>query len=71
MNPNENHIVVVRGKLKKADYVLYLEKNKPIAIVEAKDNNHSIFERIDYYETQTRKHYRNMHRLSGKADARH
>ena len=32
MNPNENQIVVVRGKLKKADYVLYLEKNKSIAV---------------------------------------
>ncbi len=33
---------VVREKPKKADYVLYLEKNKPIAIVEAKDNRHSV-----------------------------
>ena len=33
---------VAREKPKKADYVLYLNKNKPIAIVEAKDNNHSI-----------------------------
>ena len=33
---------VVRGKPKKADYVLYLSSNKPIAIVEAKDNNHSV-----------------------------
>ena len=35
--------IVIREKPKKADYVLYLNKNKPIAIVEAKDNNHSIF----------------------------
>lgn len=34
--------IVIREKPKKADYVLYLNKNKPIAIVEAKDNNHSI-----------------------------
>lgn len=34
--------LVVRSKPKKADYVLYLNKNKPIAIVEAKDNNHSV-----------------------------
>lgn len=34
--------IVTREKSKKADYVLYLTKNKPIAIVEAKDNNHSI-----------------------------
>ena len=34
--------MVVRSKPKKADYVLYINKNKPIAIVEAKDNNHSV-----------------------------
>lgn len=34
--------IVTREKPKKADYVLYLTKNKPIAIVEAKDNNHSV-----------------------------
>lgn len=34
--------IVTREKPKKADYVLYLTRNKPIAIVEAKDNNHSI-----------------------------
>ncbi len=32
----------VREKPKKADYVLYLAPNKPIAIVEAKDNSHSV-----------------------------
>lgn len=31
-----------RGKAKKADYVLYYRNNFPIAIIEAKDNNHSI-----------------------------
>lgn len=34
--------LVVREKPKRADYVLYLSANNPIAIVEAKDNNHSI-----------------------------
>ena len=34
--------LVAREKPKKADYVLYLNKYKPIAIVEAKDNNHSV-----------------------------
>lgn len=34
--------MVVRSKPKKADYVLYINKNKPIAIVEAKDNTHSL-----------------------------
>ncbi len=33
---------VTRDKPKRADYVLYLSDNNPIAIVEAKDNNHSI-----------------------------
>ena len=33
---------VVREQPKRADYVLYLAPNKPIAIVEAKDNKHSI-----------------------------
>lgn len=33
--------ITVREKPKKADYVLYLHKNKPLAIVEAKDNNHT------------------------------
>ena len=32
----------VREKPKKADYILYLAPNKPIAVVEAKDNNHSV-----------------------------
>ena len=34
--------LVVREKPKRADYILYLSPNNPIAIVEAKDNNHSI-----------------------------
>lgn len=34
--------ITVREKPKKADYVLYLHKNKPLAIVEAKDNNHTV-----------------------------
>ena len=33
---------VAREKPKRADYVLYLNSNNPIAIVEAKDNKHSI-----------------------------
>lgn len=33
---------VTRERPKRADYVLYLNLNNPIAIVEAKDNNHSI-----------------------------
>lgn len=34
--------LVAREKPKKADYVLYINANNPIAIVEAKDNHHSI-----------------------------
>jgi type I restriction enzyme R subunit len=33
--------LVARGRPKKADYVLYYKPNIPIAIIEAKDNNHS------------------------------
>ncbi|WP_245250790.1 EcoAI/FtnUII family type I restriction enzme subunit R [Youngiibacter multivorans] len=33
---------VFREKPKKADYILYVNENNPIAIVEAKDNNHSV-----------------------------
>ena len=34
--------LVFREPPKRADYVLYLSANNPIAIVEAKDNNHSV-----------------------------
>lgn len=34
--------LVFRKKLKKADYILYLYANHPIAIIEAKDNTHSV-----------------------------
>lgn len=34
--------VAHREKPKKADYILYINANNPIAIVEAKDNNHSV-----------------------------
>src|SRR6478672_7544131 len=34
--------LVSRGKAKFADYILYYKPNIPIAIVEAKDNNHSV-----------------------------
>jgi type I restriction enzyme R subunit len=40
--------IIVRGKLvtrdkaKRADYILYYKPNIPIAIIEAKDNNHSV-----------------------------
>lgn len=34
--------MVGRGKCKRADYLLYYQSNKPIAVVEAKDNNHRV-----------------------------
>ena len=34
---------VFREKPKRADYILYLSANNPIAVVEAKDNTHSVF----------------------------
>lgn len=34
--------VATRGKRKRADYILFYKTNLPLAIVEAKDNNHSI-----------------------------
>lgn len=34
--------MVARSKPKRADYILYLNDGKPIAVVEAKDNTHSV-----------------------------
>ena len=34
--------LVVREKPKRADYLLYLSDNNPIAVIEAKDNKHSV-----------------------------
>lgn len=34
--------LVARGKRKRADYVLFHHPNQPIAVIEAKDNKHSI-----------------------------
>lgn len=34
--------VVTRGEKKRADYILYYKANIPVAIIEAKDNKHSI-----------------------------
>lgn len=33
---------VKRGKPKRADYILYYRSNIPLAVIEAKDNNHSV-----------------------------
>jgi type I restriction enzyme R subunit len=33
---------VTRGEAKKADYILFYKPNLPIAVIEAKDNNHSV-----------------------------
>src|SRR5664279_1530548 len=34
--------LVSRGKAKRADYILYYKPNIPLAIIEAKDNTHSV-----------------------------
>jgi type I restriction enzyme R subunit len=34
--------LVSRGQTKRADYILYYKPNIPVAVVEAKDNNHSV-----------------------------
>ena len=34
--------VTARGSKKRADYILYYKPNIPVAIIEAKDNNHSV-----------------------------
>ncbi len=34
--------LVTRGRAKRADYILYFKPNIPIALIEAKDNNHSV-----------------------------
>ena len=47
--------LVTRGQAKRADYILYYKPNIPIAIIEAKDNSHSIGDgmqqALDYAET--------------------
>ena len=47
--------LVTRGKAKKADFVLYYKPNIPIALIEAKDNKHSVGDgmqqALDYAET--------------------
>ncbi len=46
---------VRRGEAKKADYILFYKPNLPIAVVEAKDNNHGVGDgmqqALDYAET--------------------
>ena len=34
--------LVARGKQKRADFLLFYKPNLPIAVIEAKDNNHSL-----------------------------
>lgn len=47
--------LVSRGKAKRADYILYYKNNIPLAVIEAKDNKHSvgagIQQAIEYAET--------------------
>lgn len=41
--------LVSRGRAKRANYVLYYNPNIPLALIEAKDNNHSVGEVIAAY----------------------
>ena len=47
--------LVSRGKGKRADYILYYKPNLPVALIEAKDNNHAIGDgmqqALDYADT--------------------
>ena len=47
--------LVAHGKAKRADYILYYKPNIPIAVIEAKDNFHSVGDgmqqALDYAET--------------------
>ena len=47
--------LVTRGKAKRADYILHFKPNIPIAVIEAKDNTHSVGDgmqqALDYAET--------------------
>jgi type I restriction enzyme R subunit len=49
--------LVTRGRAKRADYILYYKPNIPIALIEAKDNRHSVGDgmqqALDYAETLT------------------
>src|SRR5260221_9243662 len=38
--------LVARGQAKRADYILYLKANIPLAVIEAKDNTHAVGEGI-------------------------
>ena len=44
--------LVTRGEAKRADYILYYKPDIPIAIIEAKDNNHGVgdgMQQLDLY----------------------
>ncbi len=47
--------ILQRGEVKKADYLLFYKPNLPLAVVEAKDNKHSVGDgmpqALDYAET--------------------
>src|SRR5260370_7090178 len=49
--------LVTRGKAKRADYILYYKPKIPIALIEAKDNNHSVgdsmHQALQYADTLT------------------
>jgi type I restriction enzyme, R subunit len=48
--------LVTRGKAKRADHILYYKPNIPIAIIEAKDNNHSVGDGMQHSRPSTTRH---------------
>jgi type I restriction enzyme, R subunit len=52
--------IIVRGKLhtrgeqKRAEYILYRKSDIPLAVIEAKDNNHSVGAGIGKFFARTR-----------------
>ena len=53
--------LVTRGKAKRADCILYYRPNLPLAIIETKDNTHSIGDGIQ----QALDHGRDVGRIAG------
>jgi hypothetical protein len=43
--------MVTRGQAKRADYILYFKPNIPLALIEAKDNSHSVGDGMQHFTT--------------------
>ena len=58
---------VRRGEAKKADYLLYYKPNLPIAVIEAKDNNHGVGDGIDRKSTRLNSSHLRLSRMPSSA----